>query len=490
MKKHPILFLLLVFFALATASQAQPKFNDFFSDHTLRIDYYHTGDSRLEFISIDEMAKQGTWAGNPNRLIDPLNAGRYRIEVFDLKSGQLIFSKGWDSYFGEYKTTTPASRGVKKTFHETILVPYPKNKIRLLIQSRDRSHKPHTIFETEIDPDSIGILRENLSGGVKVFQLLENGSPHHKVDLAILAEGYRSSEMDKVEQDLKRVVREFFLQEPYRSHKHHFNINGVFKPSEQSGCDEPRRKIYRNTSISTSFNALGSERYLLTEDNRALQDIAAHVPYDALLIMVNNQRYGGGGIYNFYCVFTVDNQWFPYLLLHEFGHSFAGLADEYYTSTTAYNEFYPRGIEPSEPNITALLNPEALKWKEMTTAGIRIPTPWNKKKFDRMEQTYQRARNQLNQTIARMIREGAPEKNIRNTKQESERLSRENAAKIHRFLSHSPYRGKVGAFQGAGYSSEGLYRPMVDCIMFTKGKKPYCQVCEGAIIQVIQKYTE
>lgn len=481
-----IFFMLLV----PVFSQQQPVFEEYFTDHTMRIDYYHTGDSTQEFIAIDKMYKQGAWAGNPNYLIDHLNNGRYYIKVYDIKSGTLIFSKGFDSYFGEYKTTGLAIKGIKRTFHETALIPYPKNKIRFRIEIRDRKNQLHSLFERKIQPDSLEIHRESLTGGVKVFEILKNGPPHHKVDLAIIAEGYTKKETDKLKADLNRIKQIFFQQEPYKRFQDRFNINGVFKPSQQIGCDEPRRLIFKNTSIGSSFNSLGSERYLLTEDNRALRDIAAHVPYDALIIMINSKRYGGGGIYNFYCTFTTDNQWHPYLLLHEFGHSFTGLADEYYTSSTAYNDFYPKGVEPLEPNITALVNIENLKWKNLLSKKIQIPTSWEKQDFDQMQSEYQAKRKKINNKIARMSRRGIPNAKIKKIQEESERLSKENARRVNGFLKQSRFNGKVGAFQGAGYSSEGLYRPMVDCIMFTRGKKPYCRVCESAIVQIIKIYTE
>jgi len=264
----------------------------------------------------------------------------------------------------------------------------------------------------------------------------------------------------------------------------------VFKPSAESGCDEPTHGIFKNTALNASFNSLGSPRYLLTEDNKSLQDIAAHVPYDTLFIMINHKRYGGGGIYNFFCVFTVDNQWYEYLLLHEFGHSFAGLADEYYTSSVAYSEFYPRGVEPTEPNITALLDPKNLKWKNLVTLGIEIPTPWEKEDFDQMDMNYQKIRNKINQEIARNKREGAPKEEVEKLEEKSENLSRLHANKMDEYLQKSMFWEKVGAFEGAGYSAQGLYRPMIDCLMFTKGTKPFCKVCEQAVIRVIKHYSE
>jgi len=221
-----------------------------------------------------------------------------------------------------------------------------------------------------------------------------------------------------------------------------------------------------------------------------LRDIAAHVPYDALVIMVNHSRYGGGGIYNFFCTFTAHNQWSEYLLLHEFGHSFSGLADEYYSSSTAYNDFYPPGIEPTEPNITALLDPTNLKWKQLLTQGIEIPTPWNKKEYDRIDSIYQKRRRELNDIITRLKKEHAPESQINAAQEEASAHSRKFASKMDNFLKKSKYAGKVGAFEGAGYSSKGLYRPMLDCIMFSKGKKPYCKVCEQAIIKIIEQYSK
>ncbi len=468
----------------------QPKFEDFFTNKTMRIDYYHTGDSSQEFVSLDQIYNQGIWAGNPGQLIDTIELGRYCIKVFDMKSGNLIFSKGFDSYFGEYKTTGPATKAIKKTYHESALIPYPKSRIRFSIEVRDTKNQLQPLFQVEINPKSIEIKREVLTGNVKVFEIIKNGVPQKKVDLAFVAEGYTQKEEEKFKKDLIRLSEIFFQQEPYRSSKKKFNIYGVFKPSQQSGCDEPRRSVYKKTSIGTSFNSLGSERYLLTEENKSLRDIAAHVPYDALVIMVNHNRYGGGGIYNFYCSLTVDNQWHPYLLLHEFGHSFTGLADEYYTSTTAYNEFYPKGTEPLEPNITALLNPEKPKWSHLITKGIQIPTPWEKEEFDKMDMEYQKTREKINKKIARMSMHGASKTKLENLKSESEKLSRENAQKIDEFLEKSKHKGMVGAFLGAGYSSQGLFRPMLDCIMFTKGKKPYCKVCEAAVKKMIDRYSE
>ncbi len=490
MKQTHLVFILVLLMSGILCAQDKSVFDDYFVDKTMRVDYMHIGDAKEETVTIDRIYEQGIWAGSKQNLVDSLNYGRYCIKIYDLSSGQLLFSKGFDSYFGEYKTTDLALKGIKRTYHESVLLPYPKSKIKFSFEVRDRKNILHSLFTQEINPASMGIIKEPLDEGVTVFELWKGGDPHVKVDLAFIAEGYTRDEEAKLKSDLQRFFEVFFRHEPYKSLKNEFNVYGVFKPSQESGCDEPRHGIFKNTALNATFNSLGSERYLLTEDNKSLRDIAAHVPYDTLVIMINQDRYGGGGIYNLYCTFTVDNQWHEYLLVHEFGHSFSGLADEYYTSSVAYNEFYPRGIEPMEPNITALLDPQNIKWKTFVTPGIEIPTPWEKEAFDRMDNEYQKIRQQINEKIARMKREGAPKEAVAKAEAESERLSKQHADKMDAYLAKSVFKGKVGAFEGAGYSSEGMYRPMLDCIMFSKGAKPYCKVCEQAIIKVIRQYTE
>jgi hypothetical protein len=490
MKNSIVTFIAILSLSGLILAQPSGDFDDYFIDKTMRLDYFHIGDAKEEFITLDQVYQQGIWAGSKKNLIDHFDNGRYYIKIYDVPSGKLIFSKGFDCYFGEYKTTDSALKGVKRTYHESALIPYPKAKIKFTLEVRDRENRLCPLFHKEINPDGVTVIKEKLEEGVKVFKIVKNGDPHQKVDIAFIAEGYTGKEEAKVKADLERFTQVFFNHEPYKTYKNNFNIYGVFKPSAESGCDEPTHGIFKNTTLSTSFNSLGSPRYLLTEDNKALQDIAAHVPYDALFIMINQKRYGGGGIYNFFCTFTVDNQWYEYLFLHEFGHSFAGLGDEYYTSSVAYNEFYPRGVEPAEPNITALLNPKNLKWRSFMTPGIEIPTPWEKEDFDKMDLDYQKIRGKINQEIARMKREGTPKEELEKLEEKSEKLSREHANKMDEYLRKSKFWEKVGAFEGAGYSAQGLYRPMVDCLMFTKGKKPFCKVCEQAVVRVIKHYSE
>lgn len=479
----------LVLAVLPVAANA--AFDDYFVDKTMRIDYHHTGDAETEVVSIDRVYEYGIWAGSLVNLVDNLNYGAYYHKVYDAASGELIYSRGFDSYFKEYQTSGPANEGVVKAFHESAIVPCPRAPIVFALEKRQKEGDLKEVFRTEIDPaDVMIIVDEAPDGSVKVRQSLKSGDPHVKADIAIIGEGYAAADEKKFWADLERFTKTFFKQEPCKSNKDKFNVYGVFKPSQESGCDEPRHGSFKNTAVSATFNSMGSERYLLTEDNKALRDIARHVPYDALYIMVNHYRYGGGGIYNFFCVYTSDNQWSEYLMVHEFGHSFFGLADEYYTSDTAYGDFYPPGYEPAEPNITALLDPANVKWKHLLSEGIDVPTPWEKADFDEQDLEWQKWRRMQNDKVAELRKSGAPEPEVKASEKEYDERDLAHAKKMHEYLKSSKYFGKVGVFEGAGYASTGLYRASVDCIMFSKATKTFCPVCAEAMVGIIDWYSK
>lgn len=475
----------------STFSQSFLLFDDYFANQTLRIDYHHIGDAQTELITIDKIYEYGIWAGSTKNLIDNFNNGKYYVKVYDLSSNKLIFSKGFDSYFGEYQTSGNASKGIKKAYHESALIPLPRTKVKFTIEKRDAENKLKEIFIAEIDPLDVSIVKDRIADkDVKVFNSVYNGDPQKKVDVAIIGEGYTEDELGKFRADLEKFSQILFTQEPFKSNKEKFNIYGVYKFSEESGTDEPPADIFKNTILNSTFNSLGSERYLLTEDNKTLRDLAAHVPYDALYIMVNHKKYGGGGIYNWCCTFTTDNQWHKYLFLHEFGHSFAGLADEYYTSDTAYEDFYKPTVEPVEPNITALLDTTNVKWSKWLTKGIELPSYWEKKEYEEMDYKWQSERRVLNSKVAELKRNRVPKQEILEAEEEYDLKDKRHAEEVDRFLRKTKNFRKVGAFEGAGYLAKGLYRPMIDCIMFSKGDKPFCRVCEEAILKVIQFYSE
>jgi hypothetical protein len=487
-RRHFWLVLLLA--SLAAPASGDGSFERDFEDATLRVDFHHTGNSEQEIVSVDRVYRQGPWAGPRSRLVDPFAYGAYLVEVRDTAEGVLLFSKGFDSYFGEYRTTGRANAGTRKTYHETVLLPFPTKPVELRYIARRRDGTKTELLRTTIDPSSTEIATEPPRSDTIVVEEHIGGPPAGVLDIAIVGEGYRRADIDSFKADLSHAARALLGQEPFAANRERISVRGVLAVSADRGCDEPTRGTYRDTAIGATFNSLGSERYMLTEDNRSLRDIAANAPYDALVIMVNHDRYGGGGIYNTFCTFTAHSEWADYLLLHEFGHSFAGLADEYYSSSTAYNDFYPRGHEPVEANITALLDPETLKWRELVAPGTELPTPWGKEAYDLEDAAYQKERKELNEAIAAAVRSGSPEDVVIELKKKEQRHAADHARWAQEYLAKAQGAGAVGAFEGAGYSATGLYRPTLDCLMFSRRVQPFCPVCERAVEAMILRYSK
>ncbi len=487
--KIPALLLVLSL-SLSTVGVAQEpvKFEEYFVDSTLRIDYFHTGDAKEEILTVDQMLRQGSWAGNPRILLDPFGIGHYFVKMYDAGSGALLYSRGYDAYFDEYRTTDAAGRGIKRTYHESVLVPYPRKPVRIVIESKDARNHFHPILTHQVDPADYHILVPPPDARDKVLTILESGPPHSNLDIAFIAEGYTTSEEDTFKADLEKYREVLLSLEPYKSCAGQINISGIFRPSAESGVTQPREGIFRNTVVRSSFNALDTDRYLLTEENRVLRDLASAVPYDVLCVMVNSERYGGGGLYNDYTIFTAHNTFSQTVFLHEFGHGFAGLGDEYYASDVSYVDFYPRGIEPLEPNLTALLDPANLKWKDLVTAGTAIPTEWGKAEYDSLQRAMEDIGRKRYQLVASHEKSGAVP--------DTTGLRKELDDKIHRIrqrvsdiLTNGPQKNKVGAFEGAGYTFQGLYRPSVNCMMFSNEQKAFCRVCERAVTRMIEHFT-
>ncbi len=478
-----IISLLFILFTLNfnPLAGAELRFIDFFQDTTMRVDYYHTGNAAEEEFTVDQIYRYGSWAGNPHHLIDEFNNGKYYLKIYDVAANRLIFSRGFNSYFGEYQTTRQALDGNKRTYHESVLFPLPTSPFLLVIEVRDKQNILRPRFVQKIDPADYHIIRENPAQNAQLITVQKKGPAHNHVDVVFISEGYTAAEFDLFKKDLQERAKLLFTVSPYRESKDRFNIYGVFSPSQQSGVDEPRRRVYRNTVLNASFNAFDSPRYLLTEDNRALRNLAGLAPYDAIFIMVNSKRYGGGGIYNQFAVFTAHSPATELVFVHEFGHSFAGLADEYYTSSTSYNEFYPKGVEPTEPNITALLDSIKLKWPNEVNPGKAVPTPWNKAAYDSLSTHRQSLRRKI-RDLEFACKKGEMLPVLRDSMQTLE-------AHLRNFIKNHPLKDKVGFFEGAGYSSKGLYRPMLNCMMFSNREKRFCRVCQQAIQRMINFYS-
>lgn len=465
-------------------------FNDRFLDETLRVDYYHLGDAKLEFVTLHQLYRYKGWAGSTKNLIDKDRVGKYAVNVFDREGKVLLFRHSYNSIFEEYQTTNDALNGTKRTYQESVLIPFPREPVLLTIESRDKNNEFHDVFRSVIDPGNKHICEREKDRSVTVNTISGTDDPHRKVDLLLIAEGYSDKEQGKFRKDAAKLAEVFLNTEPFSSLKDSFTIRTVFRASADSGCTEPDFRQFRRTALSCSFDALGSERYLLTENYWDVMDIACSAPWDSSVIIVNSSRYGGGGIFNFMATCTSDSQWNSYVFIHEFGHFFAGLADEYYTSKVEYNDFHPIDREPLEANITALIDRGNLKWKSSCEPGTEIPTMWAKKEYDDHDRGYQQKRDLVYEKLQNAKRRNAPKEEIDRIEREQSELSRKAAEESDRILLSSPNHGKVGAFEGAGYRSEGLYRPMVDCMMFSKGLKPFCKVCQEALKKRILFYCD
>jgi IgA peptidase M64/peptidase M64-like protein len=442
---------------------------------TLRVDYYHTGNDQQEWLSVDRIVIEPLpWPGNAARPIDTTNSGKYLFEVIDAASGQLVYSRGFSSIYGEWETTAEA-KAMNRTFSESLRFPAPEKPARVSLKKRDARNVFREIWTFNLNPADKFVVRGAFPAGAgPLITLHEAGDPAVKLDLLILGDGYTSRERGKFERDARRLTQALFATSPFKERRQDINVWGLSPASAQSGISRPSQGIHKRTPIGTTYDAFDSERYILTFENRAFRDVAANAPYEVVEILTNTDTYGGGGIFNLFSTAAAGNLWAPYLFIHEFGHHLAGLADEYYTSEVAYLPSAER-IEPWEPNATALFDPAALKWKDLVTPGTPIPTPWPKEEFEQYTREIQQRRRQIRA-------QNRPEA-------EMDALFREEMARDTELLNRPPHGGRVGAFEGANYEARGYFRPQADCIMFTRDQVPFCAVCRRAIERIIDLYT-
>jgi hypothetical protein len=475
MRLIPLLCLIVM--ALPGPLQSPQPYDAQFTNDTMRIDYFHTGGPGSgETVSLDRVVNDGPWAGSRTQLVDATNLGHYRFEAHDKVSGDLLYSRGFSSIYGEW-ATTGEQKTVNRTFHESLRLPWPRQPITVVLQKRQADNSFAPVWSTEVDPASRFVNRAPLMQHAgRVWPVFESGPPAEKVDLLIIGEGYTAAEMPKFHRDVRRLLPALFAEEPFKSRRSDFNVRALDLPSATSGVNRPNAGAFRRTPISAEYNIFDSERYVLTFDNRALRDAASAAPYEFIEILVNEKTYGGGGIFNAQATASVDSAFSPYVFVHEFGHHFAALADEYYTSDVAYETGGPQKPEPWEPNVTALHDPAHLKWGDLVAPGTPLPTPWDKPAFEQHTAGIQQRRRDIR---AR----NAPER-------EMDALFREQMAWDHKFLASMAYSGQVGAFEGAAYEAKGLYRPEADCIMFTRDPVGFCRVCRRAISRIIDLYSK
>ena len=424
MKKISLLTLLLITGSL----YGQISFDNYFTDKVLRFDFMLAGNYQTTRVYPAGMKQEPFWAGSKTTLRDPFNYGNFKYEVFDDESGNLIYSRGFSSLYQEWQTTSEA-KNISRSFYEVATMPYPKNKIIFRLSERKRDGSFEKLYETVIDPGDYFIRKED-PVDVSSTELITGGNPSTSVDIAFIAEGYRADEMDKFRADVRKMTDALFAESPFSDYRDKINIWAVDAVSQDSGTDVPGEGIYKNTVLNSSFYTFDLDRYVTTQDIKAVNDYAAVVPHDAIVVLINSDRYGGGGVYNYYSGTTAGHPLSKKVFMHEFGHGFAGLADEYYSSAVAYEEFYPLTVEPWEPNITTLVNFDS-KWKKDIAAGTPVPTPAEDK-----------------------------------------------------------YINVTGVFEGGGYSAKGIYRPQLDCRMKSNGPNGYCSVCREAIRKMIEFYSK
>ena len=422
--KRTILLLGLLYVALGM--QAQVDFDRYFEAHTLRFDYAQAGNAHeSQFLPV-ALKKEAFWGGSHTKLIDTFQYGDYMLSVYDSASNTLIYSRGYSTLFREWRGT-PEAQSISRTYTENVVMPFPKATIRITLAERNRQNVFETRYETYISPRD-PFIDQTTAFNFPTKRLHGTAEPAKALDIVVLPEGYTEAEMEKFEKDAQRFVNYFFEVEPFASHKQDVNFWAVMAPSAESGTDVPHHGVWRNTLLNTHFYTFYSDRYLTTRDMVRVRDVAALAPYDQIYILVNTEKYGGGGIYNYYNLCSSDNKYSREVFTHEFGHAFAALADEYAYDNTPPETMYDLSVEPWQVNLSTLVDFKS-KWADLVEKGTPLPTP--------NEQT-----------------------------------------------------DKVGAFEGGGYSLTKIYRPMYDCKMRSNATNSFCPVCYRAVEALLRFYSE
>jgi hypothetical protein len=295
-----------------------------------------------------------------------------------------------------------------------------------------------------VDPADI-LIRRAAEPQVPFYYVWKGNTLSEAIDLAIVAEGYQHTQTGKFYADCQRVVDALFAHEPFTSLKQRFNVVAVAAESPGTGTSVPHLGRWLQTPAGTHYDTFYSDRYLMTQDMHRLYDLLQGIPFEHIIVLVNSDTYGGGGIYNQITVTTSDHPTFRQVLVHEFGHAYGGLGDEYFYDD-GYETMYPADTEPWEPNLTTLKDFTS-KWADLLPEGTPVPTPPAKIPDYRQVRT-DAERQQLNAATQR-----------------------------------------VGVFEGGGYQSKGVYRPAQECRMKINEVEDFCPVCSRALVRITDFYT-
>ncbi len=419
-------FFLIVSFSFKSAYAQEGVYDRYFTSDYLKVDLSHSGTKDKEYYFVEQFHRYTPWAGSKKKLIDKTGFGDNYFEVLDSATHTLIYSKGYNNLFNEWQETEEGKTG-SRSFEEVIQFPFPKQTVEVKLYRKKSGDKTliNTFF---INPKSHRITK-GTEYSFKTERLYGNKPYNQAVDIALIAEGYTKDEMEKFRKDSKRMADFLFSTPPFTDLKDRFNIWLIYSVSEESGTDIFGDDVWKRTVVNSHFYTFGSERYLTSQSLKKIYDIAALVPNDQVYVLVNSPKYGGGAIYNYYNLTSVDHPLSPWVFVHEFGHGFVGLADEYYDGSTAYNNMYNTGKEPWQVNISNLSKPET-KWQKLVRKGTPIPTPQTDK-----------------------------------------------------------YKNEVGFFEGGGYVAKGIYRPQQTCEM-KELKVGFCKICTQAIKDMVKLTTD
>lgn len=418
-----IIFLSILCSVVSLSAQ---HFEEYFHDKTLRIQYLHIGDHKTESFEMKEFHAGGQWHGTRSYLIDPHHYGNILLQVYDSISQKLIFSRSYSTLFDEYRTTERAEKETGN-FEECILLPFPKKTIKYTFTSVSRKQEKNLRYEGYFNPGTTKVI--SFKKEYKTIDLHIGGKSEECLDILFIPDGYDKNDKKKMQYDMERFASYVMECSPYKEHPELINIRAIRGFSEESGITDPNRNIFKKTLLNSSYNVLDLDRYLMCLNVWKMNEIADDAPYDAIVLICNSPKYGGGGIYNFYCTVNNEHAQSPYVIVHELGHGVGGLGDEYFTSEVSVRDYYPEGIEPSEPNLTTLVNFES-KWKTMMDPQTPVPTP------DRKE-----------------------------------------------------YDDVLGVFEGGGYVAKGVYRPYRTCTMKDGVYNLFCPVCTKTLIETFNYYS-
>jgi hypothetical protein len=417
--KYNRILLIIIFTAFFNSASGQ----------ALRVDFVLTGNKQAQQATIVNLFKVPVYSGGEKQNIPSFDYGTYRIIVIRQTSNDTLFIKGFCTLFEEWQTTKEASK-ISRAFKQTVEIPFPNQSVNLIIQHRQRNGSFSTLISEPFSPMGNRDITPIVPAKYP-FKILHGvDSPPHKADILIIAEGYTKDEQNDFFADADTISEYLLSKSPYNKLKDKITIRALALPSAQSGTDDPKKNIWKDTPLNSSFNTFGTDRYLETLDTWAVFDYAAALPHDHIVVLANTNKYGGGGVYNHFSIASARHETSPQVFVHELGHGLAGLADEYYYSETSFTEFFDPDTEPWEPNLTTLVNFNT-KWKNLVPDSVPIPTPEKAK-----------------------------------------------------------YKNVTGVFEGGGYAAKGIYRPAVNCWMKSNEADGFCEVCKQTIEKIINFYAQ